>query len=285
MPCFKYLPRLSKTMPDEPFMLVSLAEAKAKKLAQVLNNETCTKILNHLANGKDGTETEIAKALKLPLSTVHYNLKQLVETKLVIADEFHYSEKGREVNHYRLANKYIIIAPHEEREPFLRRLRGFLPAAIITAGAALVLKLLGLFNETARSGADLPMLSIPSDAAPEMATEAARAAPEMTPFADGVIAKEAMTDGALRAIPEDGIEGAMEATNEAVNETFALLTPTAPFPVPSDAVAHAIAWNEVALAFLVGGLFALLMLALTPHFRRRVTEQATRQRKNNRKEL
>ena len=30
---------------------------------------------------------------------------------LVVVDEFHYSPKGKEVNHYKLANKYIIIAP------------------------------------------------------------------------------------------------------------------------------------------------------------------------------
>jgi len=57
------------------------------------------------------TETDISKELKLPISTVHYNLSVLVKAKLVEAREFHYSEKGREVNHYSLANKLIIIAP------------------------------------------------------------------------------------------------------------------------------------------------------------------------------
>ena len=78
-------------MPKEPFMLVSLDEDKARRLAQVISNPTCTKILNYLA-GKDATESDIAKELKLPLSTVHYNLQQLSQAKLVTVEEFHYSK-------------------------------------------------------------------------------------------------------------------------------------------------------------------------------------------------
>ena len=113
-------------MGKESFMLVSLKGDKAKKLAQVMSNPTCTRILEYLA-GKDATESQIAKELNVPLSTVHYNLQQLVEAKLVIVDEFHYSEKGREVNHYKLANKYIIIAPQEDDPSFLQHLKKFIP--------------------------------------------------------------------------------------------------------------------------------------------------------------
>ena len=126
-------------MPKEPFMLVSLKEDKAKKLAQVMSNPTCIKILEHLA-GKDATESAIAKDLGLPLSTVHYNIQQLVAAKLVIVDEFHYSEKGREVNHYKLANKYIIIAPQDDDPTLLERLKKFVPITIITIGLAAVLR-------------------------------------------------------------------------------------------------------------------------------------------------
>ena len=120
-------------MPKESFILLSLSEAKAKKVAQVVQNESCRKILDFLSNVKDPTETEIAKKLKLPLSTVHYNLRQLVEAKLVDADEFHYSEKGKEVNHYSLANKYIIIAPNES-ESIREKLKKLLPAFGMLAG-------------------------------------------------------------------------------------------------------------------------------------------------------
>ena len=53
-------------MPDEPFMLVSLKEDKAKKLANVMANPTCTRILDHLAQSKEATESAIAKELNWP---------------------------------------------------------------------------------------------------------------------------------------------------------------------------------------------------------------------------
>lgn len=135
-------------MAKESFMLVSLKEDKAKKLAQVMSNPTCTRILEYLA-GKDATETQIAKDLKIPISTVHYNLQQLAQAKLVVAEEFHYSQKGREVNHYRLANKYIIIAPQEDDPSFLQHIKKYVPGFILVAGATAVLKVLQFTTRTA----------------------------------------------------------------------------------------------------------------------------------------
>src|SRR3989339_473603 len=110
---------------EETFMLVSLEESKAKKLAQIVSNDTCRKILEHLAK-KESTETELSKELDMPISTAHYNLKMLVENGLVKAEEFHYSEKGKTVNHYSLANKFIIIAP-AGTESLPSKLKKFLP--------------------------------------------------------------------------------------------------------------------------------------------------------------
>jgi hypothetical protein len=67
-------------------------------------------VLEELKKGH-ATESEIAQKLSVPLSTIHYNVQQLVKTGLVIGDQFHYSGKGREVSHYRLTNKVIVIAP------------------------------------------------------------------------------------------------------------------------------------------------------------------------------
>jgi DNA-binding transcriptional ArsR family regulator len=61
-------------MASEKFLLVSLKEDEAKKLAQVISNDTSRKILDFLASRKDATETEIATHLEMPLSTTHYNL-------------------------------------------------------------------------------------------------------------------------------------------------------------------------------------------------------------------
>ena len=128
-------------MADNSFVLMSLKEDKVKKMTQVLNNDTCRKILDYLSNNERATATEISKKLKLAMSTVHYNLKQLSDNGLVTSDEYHYSEKGKEVIHYGLANKYIIIAPREDKS-VMDKLKGFLPITLITAGAGALLYLI-----------------------------------------------------------------------------------------------------------------------------------------------
>jgi DNA-binding transcriptional ArsR family regulator len=121
-------------MSHEKFVLVSLQEDKAKKLAQVITNDSCRKILDYLSE-KSATESQLAKLLGLPISTVHYNLKQLLDGGLVTADEFHYSEKGKEVLHYKLANKYIIIAPRTVYG-IKEKLKSILPVILMVAAAA-----------------------------------------------------------------------------------------------------------------------------------------------------
>ncbi|MBW2996223.1 helix-turn-helix domain-containing protein [Candidatus Woesearchaeota archaeon] len=124
-------------MAKEKFLLVSLSENKAKQLAQAISNETCRKILDYLAD-KEATESELSEKLNIPISTVHYNLQQLQKGNLVVADEYHYSEKGKEVNHYKLANKYIIIAP-KSTYGIKEKLKSVLPVAlIVAAGTAFI---------------------------------------------------------------------------------------------------------------------------------------------------
>jgi DNA-binding transcriptional ArsR family regulator len=134
MPTFKNAFCFPESMTRESFLLVSLKEEKAKKLAQVISNESCRKILDFLSN-KESTETELAKKIGIPISTVHYNLRHLEDAGLVIAEEFHYSKKGREVKHYKLANKYIIIAP-KTTFGIKEKLRSVLPVILILGAGA-----------------------------------------------------------------------------------------------------------------------------------------------------
>jgi DNA-binding transcriptional ArsR family regulator len=243
-----YIPALFNTpCQKNPSCLSSLEEAKAKKLASVLNNETCTKILNWLSSHKEGTESEIAKKLKLPLSTVHYNLKQLVEAKLVIADEYHYSEKGREVNHYKLANKYIIIAPQEEQGGFLDKLKQFIPAALIVAGTGVVLKALNLLTGT--TGSSKSTVNTIEPASME------RAMPE-----GGAMLKSfAMEESAMVA-------------DMALAEAPASLPPP---PAPPQlcefipATQEPFISNTLIITFVVGGLFAIFLIALFTYLRKK----------------
>ena len=121
---------------EQTFLLVSLEEQESKKLAQIISNNTSRKILNFLT-AKSATESEISKQLNIPMPTVHYNLQQLVKAGLVESKEYHYSEKGKEVNHYSLSKKYIIIAP--STAGLKAKLRSILPAAlVVVVGAGLI---------------------------------------------------------------------------------------------------------------------------------------------------
>lgn len=137
-------------MTKNKLLLVSLKEDEAKHIAQVISNETCRKILDLLAES-EATETEIAQKLNLPLSTTHYNLQQLMKSNLVVAEEFHYSQRGKEVNHYKLANQYIIIAPKNTSMHGLKeKLRSILPVAFITlVGTGIIHVYSKLFLNTA----------------------------------------------------------------------------------------------------------------------------------------
>ena len=126
-------------MANKNFLLLSLEDSKIKKVSNVISNDSCRKILDYLSS-REATESELAEKLNLPISTVHYNLQQLMETGLISADEYHYSKKGKEVSHYRLANKYIIIAP-KKTFGIKEKLKSILPVALIVSAAAGIIQL------------------------------------------------------------------------------------------------------------------------------------------------
>ena len=153
-------------MAKSSFLLVNLQEDQTKQLAQVITNDSCRKILDYLAD-KSATETELSEKLSVPLSTVHYNIQALVKAGLVQAEEFHYSSKGREVLHYKLANKYIIIAP-KSTYGIKEKLKAILPTLGIIGAASLVIHFfaqsMGGIGETSL---DIPQAAVMSQKAAE----------------------------------------------------------------------------------------------------------------------
>jgi predicted transcriptional regulator len=133
-------------MSKDPFLLVSLEESQSKELAQVISNDTARKILDYLSKNETATESKIAKDLKTALSTVHYNIQALVKAGLVQADEFTYSQKGKEVLHYSLANKLIIIAPKKENaQSIMDKMKKFFPAFALSLGGAAAIQLYQIY--------------------------------------------------------------------------------------------------------------------------------------------
>jgi DNA-binding transcriptional ArsR family regulator len=112
----------------EKFVMVSLEEKKAKKLATALSNSTSRKILNYLAE-KEATALEISNKLDIQLSTLKYSIKNLIDAGLIESTEFRWSKKGREMSIYKLKRKYIIIAP-EKSEELKKTLKKILPVGL-----------------------------------------------------------------------------------------------------------------------------------------------------------
>lgn len=213
----------------QTFLLVSLSEEKTKKLANVITSDSARKILDYLATKEDATETLISQELKLPLSTVHYNLQQLLAGNLVEVDEFHYSKKGKEVNHYKLANKYIIIAPSAPAQSIRDRLKSLLPVALLTAGAA---GLIQVFNVLSQS----------------------RLMSQSTlDYGPSIIAAKTLAEPALQT--ESSI--AVGALDTAVVKSA---------EIPYSAISF---WQNIALWFLIGALFALAAYFIIQRIRRK----------------
>lgn len=124
---------------ESAYILASLEDGRAKQLGQIISNEKARKILNLLTK-KRATESEIAKELKIPISTVNYNIKQLLKAGLITIKGSFYSKKGNKMNVYSLAKKLILIAPKGVSVTRCK-IKSILPAALITAALAGIIKL------------------------------------------------------------------------------------------------------------------------------------------------
>ena len=256
----KYLKKeiLSVYMAKEKFLLVSLKESKAKKLAQVISNETCRKILDYLAE-KEATETELAKKLTIPISTAHYNLKCLMDGGLVIADEFHYSEKGKEVLHYKLANKYIIIAP-KTVYGIKEKLKSVLPVTLLVAATAGIIQFVQ--NKTGSFG-------IAKLASENIAREVVTESVPQTP-----IMQKALADATMEAVPTVATTATTGAREAAVYEAAPLAQETAnqTVEVIRETVTRTLVEKtapNIALWFLIGALSAIIIYMIVDSIRSR----------------
>lgn len=102
----------------------------AKDLALSISNSTSKKIINFLKKNEGATASVISKELKLPASTVHYNISALVKAKIVDDSSFTYSSKGKTIYHYKLSNNIIIIVPESKSQLIKTQLKSLIPSII-----------------------------------------------------------------------------------------------------------------------------------------------------------
>ena len=86
---------------EEKYIMVSLEDEKTKRIAEVLSNKTCKKILDYLIENKNSTQNDISKNLNIPLNTLDYNIKKLLESGLIKkGSNFFWSKNGKKIAVY-----------------------------------------------------------------------------------------------------------------------------------------------------------------------------------------
>jgi DNA-binding transcriptional ArsR family regulator len=122
-------------MADKNALMIDLDDERAEKIAEVITNKTCKKILSALAE-KEMSESEISSELGIPLNTVGYNIDKLIGAGLIEkAEKSFWSVKGKKVHSYRVSNKRIVISPKR------KLVRGVLPAVLVAGLAAIGIKI------------------------------------------------------------------------------------------------------------------------------------------------
>src|SRR3989338_4716362 len=124
---------------DDKFIISSLNDDKSREIAEILANKTARKILDFLSE-HESSETDIAKSLNLPISTVHYNMQKLLKTRIVEIKDHFWSEKGNRINIYSVARKMIVIAPKYARG--YNVLKSIIPVIIVAIFAITLITLM-----------------------------------------------------------------------------------------------------------------------------------------------
>lgn len=116
-------------MTSDKYILVSLDEDKVGKIAEVIGNKTCKRILDILAD-EELSEKEISDRLNIPMNTVNYNVKKLKDSGLIEEKKHFFSVKGKRIPVYKVSNKSIVISP--KKSSFFR-LKNSLPVVVVAS--------------------------------------------------------------------------------------------------------------------------------------------------------
>jgi len=125
---------------EKKFILMNIDDKRSKKIAEVMGNATCKKIIDYLTYNSEKSEEDIAKSLGIKLNTTEYNLKKLLESGLVEKTKnFFWSKKGKKIPLYKLAKKHIVISPSRFKPDFTA-LKSILPVVFVSGIGGIVFR-------------------------------------------------------------------------------------------------------------------------------------------------
>jgi DNA-binding transcriptional ArsR family regulator len=111
---------------DEKLLILPLNDKNSKKISQIISNDTARNILEAIASEPLST-SELAEKLRIPLSTVQYNLEKLNDAGLVKVERTKYSEKMKHVKIYAPQRKFVVIVPEKtNRKDVIATLKRYL---------------------------------------------------------------------------------------------------------------------------------------------------------------
>jgi DNA-binding transcriptional ArsR family regulator len=215
-------------------------DERIKNLAGVLGNKTCENIIDYLEKNDEASASDISEALKLPLNTVDYNIKKLVESGVVEKKKkFFWSVKGKKIVTYGLSNKSIVISP--KGSSVASKMKSIVPGIL---GVGIATALVGFFAKpktvessnlfTQKAG----ILEAGGEAAPQVAMDS------MKTGVDAVSgASEAMQTAGDAAV------GAIDVARDTTINNINIFTEAAP---------HTPFW----VWFMIGALAALFIFSI-----------------------
>lgn len=145
-------------MATKNYLMIDLNDARSSKIAEVMTNKTCKKIIESISE-KELSESEISEKLEIPMNTVGYNIKKLVDAGLIEkSSKFFWSSRGKRVNHYKLSNKKIVISPRNMT-------KGIVPTFLITVAMAIIIRIVYLMNSAKQGSMKIMAESLDSSIA------------------------------------------------------------------------------------------------------------------------
>ena len=148
--------RMDENTEDEKLLILPLNDKNSKKISQIISNDTARNILEAIAS-EPLSASRIAEKLRIPLSTVQYNLEKLNDAGLAKVERTKYSEKMKEVKIYAPQRKFVVIVPEKtNRKDVIASLKRYLTViffAVVGSGIIefLAIKMKGPIGEVTRS--------------------------------------------------------------------------------------------------------------------------------------
>jgi predicted transcriptional regulator len=116
---------------SKKYVLVSFDDERIEKVSEVLANKTCKKIINFLVGKKEASQKDISESLKIPMNTLDYSIKKLLQSGLIEKSKiFFWSKKGKKIINYKVSNTSIVISPKSSN--IMSKLKSIVPVALLS---------------------------------------------------------------------------------------------------------------------------------------------------------